>query len=1038
MLRSSADGIFLGRDRQLSDFDRVLETLRSSTHPAPRPQIILISGQGGIGKTTLLHAFRDRLGPEGSFRPALLAIDWHEEQKQAPLRFPSVAEQVSAQAVFAAIDRRAASFPEWSKARKSYEQEQERIGKVKVKLERDLASSRSVVTSANVKDVAAKTAGELASLSGLPLVKTLVEALVKLGVDVAPQWVESILAKSGPADLDLIQDFEQYLARGLGRSLATLAGSVASRRLLVFFDTYEIVDERDPLMREVIRAAGPKVGWVIAGRRDLYADRAQTPRGRFDGYVVGEGHDWDLRPIDVRALAKEEIRTFFRQAAPERPALTDEELESIHRATGAIPLAIRLAAEIWKRIGEVEQIVAREEDNAPQETIVEEMVLRYEQHCVGQDLHRTVLAAVAMAEGDARLLDALLLPEPGIDNEERALRDLLALVRHRHTSLMKESGTELRLHDEPANFYRERMRRHRHEAWVRTLNERAVAHLLSRLEGPWSYHGSLEDLCVDDDFQSGAVRLTNHLFWMEEGEAWPWLTVRFVEGLGFSSELREGLLDVAELWRSDLKGIGRKRLQILRAAEDRPWLADTLRERRRLLEEDEKRGWLAETRLGSDRFAAERRAVRLWSAAEALSQEERLDEALTILEQAEPNVLPGSEFAQRLANLGLSLGYKFFVRAGKEDRRVALETCGLAVRLGPLSAQGHYELGAAYHVLKEYEKAVEHHRKAIELNPQDGDAWRGLGNSYSWLGDHEKSIEYYRKSIELNPQDSDAWRALGDAYSWLNDYEKSIEHHRKSIELNPQDSDAWEALGYDYSRLNDHDKAAEHHRRATELNPQSGDAWRALGVDFLLLGRYQEACDPIRRACEFAAENASTWAWSGYLAMLFGDLREAFSAFHKAGELDRQLGWPLRGWACGLYRNRELQAALSKAREAEILEPTKAPLTRLALQRLGNGSMNYDREEVSEKVARERSQLVDAQWLALQGSSDEALAKLGEAIAHTPDNAAWARFLPAFHDLRSDPGFIAMTRDAPGSSWNDFPATEQAEEVDFSGPFPNV
>ncbi len=83
--------------------------------------------------------------------------------------------------------------------------------------------------------------------------------------------------------------------------------------------------------------------------------------------------------------------------------------------------------------------------------------------------------------------------------------------------------------------------------------------------------------------------------------------------------------------------------------------------------------------------------------------------------------------------------------------------------------------------------------------------------------------------------------------------------------------------------------------------------------------------------------------------------------------------------------------------------------------------MDYDREDVAEKVAREGSELADAQWLALQGKGDEALVKLGEEIAHTPDTAVRARFLPAFHELRTDPRFIAMTRDALGASWTDFP-----------------
>jgi tetratricopeptide (TPR) repeat protein len=990
---SEVHQIFLGRDRQLADFDRFLGAFLSTTTPVPRPQIVLLWGQGGIGKTSLLSAFRQRLGPAGPFRPALLEIDWHEEQEKAPHRFPSVADQVSAQAVFNVIDNQATVLPAWVKARKVYKEAQERIGKAKKRAEKEYAGLRDVrATSSAATDVVAKTAGEAASVSGVPLAKPLVEWLVKLGLTVAPEWAASLHAKLSPIDIELIEGFEQHLARGLGESLADLAELTSNRRLVVMFDTYEIVDERDPLFREVLRAAGPRVAWVIAGRNNLYDSRTNL-KGRFDGYLVGRGHDWDVLEIDVKALAREEIRKFFLQAAPDRQPLSDDELERVHLATGAIPLAISLAAEIWQQGGTVEEIVT--EESVPKERIVEEMVGRYEQHCVGQDLHRIALAAIAMAGGDAELLYALLLQEPEIGNEERVLRDLIALVRDRYSSVLKDTGGAPSLHDEPARFYLERMRGRRHEAWVRTLNERAIAYFSARLRELWDYYGSLEDLCDNDDYVRESVRLTNHLFWLNEIEAWPWLTARFVEGIGYSSVLRKGLLDVAKSWRAELKAIGQKRLKILLAAEVSPWLAEPLQARRRLFEEDERRGWLDETRLGPDRFAAERRAIRLGSAAAALLQANQIDEAFGFLKQAEPAVPLGGELARRLADLGIRLGYEFFERVGRKGDRTAVEACQLAVRLDPSNPLVHRELGSSYFWLKDYEKAIEHHRKAIELNPQDGTAWCALGSDYSLRKDYEKAIEHHRKAIELNPQDGAAWCELGNDYIWLKDYDKGIEHHRKAIELNPQNEDA---------------------------------LW-ALGADFILLGRYEDAPQPLERSNAIAPDDVSTWAWLGYLSMLVGDVQTAISRFEKVRALDPQLGWPVRLWACLLYRLGEWPLAFEKAREASVLESKRAPLTSLALERLVGGTVDLDRADIPERVVWERDQSVEAQWLALQGKKTEALARLGQAIQKTPDEAAFARFLPAFHDLRSDSRFIAMTRDVPGATWTDFSPAGTVQET---------
>jgi hypothetical protein len=63
------------------------------------------------------------------------------------------------------------------------------------------------------------------------------------------------------------------LGLALGRDLSTFAKNFP---LLIFFDTYEEIDEGDRLLRIVLAAARLHVGWVLAGRDNLWGgDRAQ-------------------------------------------------------------------------------------------------------------------------------------------------------------------------------------------------------------------------------------------------------------------------------------------------------------------------------------------------------------------------------------------------------------------------------------------------------------------------------------------------------------------------------------------------------------------------------------------------------------------------------------------------------------------------------------------------------------------------------------------------------------------------------------------
>ena len=61
-----------------------------------------------------------------------------------------------------------------------------------------------------------------------------------------------------------------------------------------------------------------------------------------------------------------------------------------------------------------------------------------------------------------------------------------------------------------------------------------------------------------------------------------------------------------------------------------------------------------------------------------------------------------------------------------------------------------YNLGLAYHGLKEYESAAKAFRVAVDLKPKDPDAHYQLAYTYYKLNDKERFGYHYGKLIELN------------------------------------------------------------------------------------------------------------------------------------------------------------------------------------------------------------------------------------------------------------------------------------------------
>jgi hypothetical protein len=75
---------------------------------------------------------------------------------------------------------------------------------------------------------------------------------------------------------------DEQIARPLGRGLASLA---KKKPLILSLDTYEIVDQADFWLREVINIAGPRLVWVIAGRKSLVQSGPWGGESYFRGYV---------------------------------------------------------------------------------------------------------------------------------------------------------------------------------------------------------------------------------------------------------------------------------------------------------------------------------------------------------------------------------------------------------------------------------------------------------------------------------------------------------------------------------------------------------------------------------------------------------------------------------------------------------------------------------------------------------------------------------------------------------------------------------
>ncbi len=629
-------------------------------------------------------------------------------------------------------------------------------------------------------------------------------------------------ARMKPAQYRLFLNPHEQLAQALAEGLERVG---RDRPLLVFLDTYEIVGRADTWLRETMKAAGPRLLWVIAGRDDLVRSRPFGPDASdyFHGY--GEEFPRRLLAYDMRQLALDDLRAYFADAAPERP-VDGEAVLALSRATRGIPLAIRVAAELWARGLPLDDIVGGLGADVPHREIVEQMTGRYLLHAVSS-ADREALYALALARGDLELLAAMLRPA------DTPAFDLAALLRRLRRDYAAVHLEEARLHDDPAGFIIADLKtpEKRVGPAVRRLQEQAAAALQARLQRLEAEMPLIEERSEDGEWAQAVLALAETLFWLDEQRAWRWLIPRYVEGLAYSRDLRRGLANVAGRWHDYLDQRSRQRLKKLQAAES--FLPD-LEAEATLLNELERLSRPAVGWLGGE-GEGERQAILYLRRGELSYRQKEYQAALAWYEKAEANLPAQGEILKG------QLGEAMYNLAGAfmwpEERRDAIYTPE-AERLLPKVVQwlpdkqgAWYRLGVILSLTEKYTEAIAAYRQAIALDPKLAYPHHGLGNVYKDLGRYEEATAAYQQAIALDAKLAYPHNGLGNVYDNLGQYEEAIAAYRQAIALDAKYASPHHNLADTYMKMRQFEKARYHFQERVRLEPETAlGALVGLGV----------------------------------------------------------------------------------------------------------------------------------------------------------------------------------------------------------------
>jgi TolB-like protein/tetratricopeptide (TPR) repeat protein len=121
-----------------------------------------------------------------------------------------------------------------------------------------------------------------------------------------------------------------------------------------------------------------------------------------------------------------------------------------------------------------------------------------------------------------------------------------------------------------------------------------------------------------------------------------------------------------------------------------------------------------------------------------------------------------------------------------ESRRIRL-AAERALRLAPNLPEGHLALADYYSaVLLDDPRATQEYALGLVASPNSAELLAGLADVEQGRGEWERSIEHLRRAVEIDPRSATSLMRLHRAYLWLRRYPEALEIAERAIAVRPQ------------------------------------------------------------------------------------------------------------------------------------------------------------------------------------------------------------------------------------------------------------
>jgi tetratricopeptide (TPR) repeat protein len=733
-----ANDVFIGRAREQEIFRAVLKSILAQGEPKDSDTgfLVLASGHGGIGKSTLLRryaAISKGESPEDSrFRGKFLTvfIDWDTGEPGSIV--PNLTNPTPERLMSRLANGFYSAVNDWREKRMVRKAFKDFYNELTVARRRSgVSDPNQAAGGISTRQASAAIAGDIAGavvgLAGvaplaLPVTNAATLAFGKVG-DVFDTRRE--VREMAAGGTDPLESCREALAAGIRKIART-------RPVVIVLDTCELLGGAAWALRTLIQTCGLNVCWVIGIRlepRESAADDSETIR-YLQSVEPARCQLLELRGFDVEA-----IRSFI--SAHRLPGEADAAaIAGLKRVTHGIPLAVALAVRILKTGARLDDLISEASPSDDSAWIVRVLAERYLRHvtrvpALAADL--PLLQGISLfpdMANDYRLL-AALWGMPGSQVRAR-LRELA--LRHDFIFTGRLGSPQNVMHKDIRDTLRKHLREPDERISVREMNQNAISYLKEELRasGLTNIERQLNPDEQDEHastWQANTAALLWHTFWVDAAE-----------GVALIRRLYPAAVLLAP-------GFARAQAQI------------------------------AGFQLGSSGLHARRLLSLIATGAGANFDELVPAEAFKDL-GASP-IADGPSASDIPHSVYYGLLCLNWCRAGIVRHSLAERTAQLVRVSGQLAARRDEQSGTASHTeailvdearelgfeasrTQQYETAVTSFGIAARWHPRDFKAHGNLALAYAALGRATEAAESFKSAIEVNPNDAAMHAAFGE------------------------------------------------------------------------------------------------------------------------------------------------------------------------------------------------------------------------------------------------------------------------------------